>query len=131
LEKFYDTGDSMADVMKGMEDDLLIVEDEEEDTDVGSLAEEAPIVKLVNSLITDAVRKGASDIHIEPYEKFLRVRFRIDGTLYETMSPPLRMKAAITPRPKIMADLDIAEPLAPQDGPAKLRLLAPSTDPPV
>src|SRR5205814_837535 len=123
LEKFYDTGDSMADVMKGMEDDLLIVEDEEEDTDVGSLAEEAPIVKLVNSLIADAVRKGASDIHIEPYERMLRVRFRIDGTLYEMMAPPFKFKAAIISRLKIMSELDIAERRVPQDGRIKLKVL--------
>jgi len=85
-------------------------------------------VKLVNSLISDAVRKGASDIHIEPYERSLRVRFRIDGTLYEMMSPPFRMKAAITSRLKIMAELDIAERRVPQDGRIKLRLLGRTID---
>jgi type IV pilus assembly protein PilB len=85
--------------------------------------DEAPIVKLVNSLIADAVRKGASDIHIEPYEKTMRVRFRIDGALQEMMAPPYKFKAAITSRLKIMADLDIAERRVPQDGRIKIKVL--------
>jgi len=118
LDKCYDQAGTMADVMKGMEDDLAIVDDEEEESLESnlSMAEEAPIVKLVNSLIADAVRKGASDIHIEPYEKTLRVRFRIDGTLYEMMAPPFKFKAAIISRLKIMSELDIAERRVPQDG---------------
>ncbi len=123
LERHYDTSDSMADVMKGMEDDLQIVEDVDEEADGSNLADEAPIVKLVNSLITDAVRKGASDIHIEPYEKQLRVRFRIDGTLYEMMSPPVKFKGAIISRLKIMAELDIAERRLPQDGRIRTKIL--------
>ncbi len=74
------------------------------------------------------MRKGASDIHIEPYEKALRVRFRIDGMLYEMMSPPFKMKAAIISRLKIMAELDIAERRVPQDGRIKIRLLGRSID---
>jgi type IV pilus assembly protein PilB len=85
--------------------------------------DEAPIVKLVNSLIADAVRKGASDIHIEPYEKTMRVRFRIDGALQEMMAPPYKFKAAITSRLKIMADLDIAERRVPQDGRIKIKVI--------
>ena len=79
-------------------------------------SDDAPVVRLVNSLIADAVRKGASDIHIEPYEKVLRVRFRIDGTLYEMMAPPFKFKLAIISRLKIMSELDIAERRVPQDG---------------
>ena len=81
-----------------------------------------PVVKLVNLILTDAVKKGASDIHIEPYEKEFRVRYRIDGVLYEVMKPPLKLKNAITSRIKIMAELDIAERRLPQDGRIKLKL---------
>jgi len=131
IDKAYDSVASFENVMKGMEDDIEVIEDAEDDTPDVTLigeAEQAPVVKLVNSLITDAVRKGASDIHIEPYEKSLRVRFRIDGTLYEMMAPPFRMKAAITSRLKIMAELDIAERRVPQDGRIKLRLLGRTID---
>ena len=79
-------------------------------------AEEAPIIKLVNLILTDAVKRGASDIHIEPYEKEMRVRFRMDGMLQTVMSPPLKLKDAITSRLKIMAKLDISEKRLPQDG---------------
>ncbi len=125
LDKYYDQAGTMADVMRNMEEDLAIVEDEDEESLESniSLADEAPIVKLVNSLIADAVRKGASDIHIEPYEKSLRVRFRIDGTLYEMMAPPFKFKAAIISRLKIMSDLDIAERRVPQDGRIKIKVL--------
>ena len=131
IDKAYDSVASFENVMKGMEDEIEVIEEQEDDTpDVTLLgeAEQAPVVKLVNSLITDAVRKGASDIHIEPYEKALRVRFRIDGTLYEMMAPPFRMKAAIISRLKIMAELDIAERRVPQDGRIKLRLLGRTID---
>ena len=131
IDKAYDSVASFENVMKGMEDDIEVIEEEEDSTpDVALIgeAEQAPVVKLVNSLITDAVRKGASDIHIEPYEKTLRVRFRIDGTLYEMMAPPFRMKAAIISRLKIMAELDIAERRVPQDGRIKLRLLGRTID---
>jgi type IV pilus assembly protein PilB len=131
IDKAYDSVASFENVMKGMEDEIEVIEEEEDQTpDVTLLgeAEQAPVVKLVNSLITDAVRKGASDIHIEPYEKALRVRFRIDGTLYEMMAPPFRMKAAIISRLKIMAELDIAERRVPQDGRIKLRLLGRTID---
>ncbi len=131
IDKAYDSAASFETVMRGMEDEIEVIEEQVDDTpDVALLgeAEQAPVVKLVNSLISDAVRKGASDIHIEPYERTLRVRFRIDGTLYEMMSPPFRMKAAIISRLKIMADLDIAERRIPQDGRIKLRLLGRSID---
>jgi len=124
LDRAYDSAGTMADVMKGFEDDLAVVEEEDnpENDGVGQI-DEAPIVKLVNSLISDAVRKGASDIHIEPYEKTMRVRFRIDGALQEMMAPPYKFKAAITSRLKIMADLDIAERRVPQDGRIKIKVL--------
>ena len=131
IDKAYDSAASFETVMRGMEDEIEVIEEQIDDMpDVALLgeAEQAPVVKLVNSLISDAVRKGASDIHIEPYEKSLRVRFRIDGTLYEMMSPPFRMKPAIISRLKIMADLDIAERRVPQDGRIKLRLLGRSID---
>ncbi len=95
-----------------------------EDSDLTSLegaAEQAPVVKLVNLILMDAIRKQASDIHLEPYEKMMRVRFRIDGVLYEIMRPPLQMKNAIISRLKIMSRLDIAERRLPQDGRIKLR----------
>jgi len=124
LDRAYDSASTMADVMKGFEDELSVV-DEEETPENDGLAgmDEAPIVKLVNSLISDAVKKGASDIHIEPYEKNMRVRFRIDGALQEMMAPPYKFKAAITSRLKIMADLDIAERRVPQDGRIKIKVL--------
>ena len=131
IDKAYDSAATFESVMKGLDDEIEVIEDSVDDTpDVALLgeAEQAPVVKLVNSLISDAVRKGASDIHIEPYEKSLRVRFRIDGTLYEMMSPPFRMKPAIISRLKIMADLDIAERRIPQDGRIKLRLLGRNID---
>ena len=123
LDRAYDSAGTMADVMRGMEEDLAVVEEEEE-ADAGlAAADEAPIVKLVNSLIADAVRKGASDIHMEPYERAMRVRFRIDGVLQEMMAPPFKFKAAILSRLKIMAELDIAERRVPQDGRIKIKVL--------
>ena len=124
LDRAYDSAGTMADVMKGFEEDLAVVEEEDtnESDGIGQM-DEAPIVKLVNSLIADAVRKGASDIHIEPYEKTMRVRFRIDGALQEMMAPPYKFKAAITSRLKIMADLDIAERRVPQDGRIKIKVI--------
>lgn len=90
--------------------------------DLERSAEDAPVVKLVNLVLIDAIKKGASDIHIEPYEKDFRVRYRIDGVLYEMMKPPLKLKNAITSRIKIMSALDIAERRLPQDGRIKLKL---------
>jgi type IV pilus assembly protein PilB len=127
IDRHYDQADSMARVMQDMAfDELEVVEDAPEDAaaDLSGLADEsAPVVKLVNSVLADAVRKGASDIHIEPYERMVRVRYRIDGTLYEVMSPPFKLKAAITSRIKIMAELDIAERRIPQDGRIKIKIL--------
>jgi type IV pilus assembly protein PilB len=84
--------------------------------------EEAPVVKLVNLILTDAIRKGVSDIHLEPYEKSFRIRFRLDGVLYEVMSPSPTLQAAVTSRVKIMARLDIAERRLPQDGRIKVKM---------
>jgi type IV pilus assembly protein PilB len=123
LDRAYDSAGTMADVMKSIDDELAVVDEPEEPEDAGAAAaDEAPIVKLVNSLIYDAVRKGASDIHMEPYERSLRVRFRIDGVLQEMMSPPFKFKAAIISRLKIMAELDIAERRVPQDGRIKIKV---------
>lgn len=125
IDKFYDQSASLADVMGDMEmEDFEVVGDEEE-VDVSSLeraTEDAPVVRLVNLILTDAIKKKASDIHIEPYEKSFRVRYRIDGVLYEVMKPPLKLKNAITSRVKIMAELDIAERRLPQDGRIKIKL---------
>ena len=107
--------------------DVQLVREEEEVNlkDLERATEEAPVVKLVNALLTDAIKKRASDIHVEPYEKMLRVRFRMDGVLYEIMQPPLKLKNAITSRIKVMAALDIAERRLPQDGRIKLSSAAP------
>ena len=104
-------------------DDVEVLEDLEE-ISAESLEKqggEAPVIKLVNVVLMSAIQKGASDIHIEPYEKEFRVRFRIDGMLYNIMAPPMKMRDAITSRIKIMAKLDIAEKRLPQDGRIKIR----------
>lgn len=98
------------------EDDVEVVENKTEEVDLERQAGESPVIRYVNYIIQTAYRDGASDIHIEPDEKKLRVRFRIDGVLYESMNPPFSMAAAITSRLKIMANLDIAERRLPQDG---------------
>jgi type IV pilus assembly protein PilB len=128
VEKYYETvEDGLQEILKEIDDeDIEVVEgDHDDDVSVTALqaqVEEAPVVKLINGILTSAVQKGASDIHIEPYEKELRVRFRVDGSLREIMRPPLRMKAALTSRVKILADLNIAERRVPQDGRIKLRM---------
>src|SRR5688572_7371169 len=114
----------MEDLQTQESADLEVLEDDEE-MDVSALAdsaEEAPVVKLCNLILTDAIKRGASDIHVEPYEKEYRVRFRIDGILYEIMNPPLKLKDAITSRMKILAKLDISEKRLPQDGRIKLKI---------
>jgi type IV pilus assembly protein PilB len=124
IDKFYDSADSLKEVLEGLEEDIEVVEEQEEE-DAGALSaasENAPVVKLVNSLLSDAVKRGASDIHIECYEKHMRVRYRIDGVLQEMMNPPYKMKAAIISRLKIMSELDIAERRVPQDGRIKLKI---------
>ncbi len=105
-------------------ENLEVIEDNEE-IDLSSLtrmSEDAPVVRLVNVLLVDALRRGASDIHIEPYEKELRIRFRIDGVLYDVMHPPLKMRDALISRLKIMSKLDISEKRLPQDGRIKIKV---------
>ena len=125
IDRHYDQSSSLTDVMSDFDDtDLELVQDDD-DVDAAELAkesEDAPVVKLVNLILTDAVKREASDIHIEPYEREFRVRYRIDGVLYEVMKPPLKLKNAITSRVKIMSELDIAERRLPQDGRIKLKL---------
>jgi type IV pilus assembly protein PilB len=117
-------------VTKALEETAAIVDDdvelleEMEQIDVASLERqggEAPVIRLVNLCLMSAIQKGASDIHIEPYEKEFRVRFRIDGILYNVMAPPMKFRDAITSRIKIMSKLDIAEKRLPQDGRIKIR----------
>ena len=130
IDKYY--GSTHAIELKKVMDELddtstiddLEVLDEEEDVDLATLEEEsedAPVVRLVNIILTDAIKRNASDIHVEPYEKEYRVRYRIDGILYEMMNPPLKLREAITSRIKIMAKLDIAEKRLPQDGRIKIK----------
>jgi len=125
IDRYYDQSASLADVMGDLDDiDLEVVEDDDQ-VDLNELqmaTEEAPVVKLVNLILTDAIKKGASDIHIEPYEKSFRVRYRIDGVLYEVMKPPMKLKNAITSRIKILSEMDIAERRLPQDGRIKIKL---------
>ncbi|MFZ0638079.1 MAG: type IV-A pilus assembly ATPase PilB [Candidatus Acidiferrales bacterium] len=124
IGKFYGAVESVEELDKVMKDlageeAALELTQEEADMDLASLekaAEEAPIIKLVNLILTDAVKRGASDIHVEPYEKEYRVRFRIDGVMQAVMSPPMKLKDAITSRIKIMSKLDISEKRLPQDG---------------
>ena len=126
IDKFYDQSSSMADALEGLEDfDDLEFVDEASFDDINELeraSEDAPVVKLVNLILTDAIKKKASDIHIEPYEHSFRVRYRIDGVLYEVMKPPRKLKNAITSRLKIMATMDIAERRLPQDGRIKIKM---------
>ncbi len=107
------------------EDEVEVIEEEDDDEAYSQMAaevESAPVVKFINGLLTDAVLKGVSDIHIEPFEKEIRVRYRIDGALIEVMKPPMKMKAALISRIKILADLNIAERRVPQDGRIKLKM---------
>jgi type IV pilus assembly protein PilB len=125
IDKYYDQSTSLDDVMGDFDDSDIDLVQDGDDVDVGELAkasEDAPVVKLVNLILTDAVKKEASDIHIEPYEKSFRVRYRIDGVLYEVMKPPMKLRNAITSRLKIMSELDIAERRLPQDGRIKLKM---------
>src|SRR5881398_283080 len=130
IEKAYGTTQQadLEEVMQSMTDmgdadvELQSEESEMDLADLEKAADEAPIVKLVNLVLTDAVKRGASDIHMEPYEKEFRVRFRIDGVLQSIMSPPLKLKDAITSRVKIMSKLDISEKRLPQDGRIMLKM---------
>ncbi len=108
----------------GEAEEFELIEQNDE-IDLATLArasEDAPVVRLVNVLMVDSLRRGASDIHVEPYEKSFRIRFRIDGVLYDVMAPPLKMRDALISRLKIMAKLDIAEKRLPQDGRIKIKV---------
>ncbi len=125
IDKYYDQSASFDDVMGDLDDIDLEVVDEGEEVDSNELArasEDAPVVKLVNLILTDAIKKKASDIHVEPYEKSFRVRYRIDGVLHEVMKPPMKLKNALTSRIKIMSEMDISERRLPQDGRIKIKL---------
>jgi type IV pilus assembly protein PilB len=125
IERHYESSDqqlqNILKDMEGFDDDVEILEEEEDDTGAANV-DDAPVVKLINGLLTDAVKRGASDIHIEPFEHEIRVRYRIDGALLEVMKPPLKMKAALTSRVKILSQLNIAERRVPQDGRLKLKM---------
>ena len=131
IDKFYggaakaeqDLDKVMAELGEGAEE--VEVSEEEAEVSASELehaAEEAPVIKLVNLILSESLNRGASDIHIEPYEKEYRVRFRIDGILHNIMTPPMRMRDAITSRIKIMSKLDISEKRLPQDGRIMLKL---------
>jgi type IV pilus assembly protein PilB len=131
LDKIYESADvqmsALLDDIAGLdgEEDLEVVETKDEEVNATALAaqmDEAPVVKLINALLTDAVKRGASDIHFECFEHELRVRYRIDGALEEIMKPPKKMQAALVSRFKIMSSLNIAERRVPQDGRIKLKM---------
>ncbi len=125
IDKYYDQSASFDDVMGDLDDIDLEVVDDDDEIDLNELSratEDAPVVKLVNLILTDAIKKSASDIHVEPYEKSFRVRYRIDGVLHEVMKPPLKLKNALTSRIKIMSEMDISERRLPQDGRIKIKL---------
>ncbi|KPJ53958.1 type II secretion system protein E [candidate division TA06 bacterium DG_24] len=126
IGKYYQAADVLSQVMKAVkEDELTLVDKEKKDDEVSDIAlavETGPVVKLVNSILIDGISRGSSDLHIEPYEKELRIRYCIDGHLHEVMSPPARLRAAVTSRIKIMAKMNIAEKRLPQDGRLKVKV---------
>ena len=107
---------------EGEEFELVEDNDEIDLAQLSIASEDAPVVRLVNVLLVDSLRRGASDIHVEPYEKDFRIRFRIDGVLYDVMHPPLKMRDALISRLKIMSKLDISEKRLPQDGRIKIKV---------
>jgi type IV pilus assembly protein PilB len=128
IDRYYgkQDDDALAGLLDAIDvDGIEVIESRDDDISEAVLqaqVEDAPVVKLISGLLTDAVLKGVSDIHIEPYEHEIRIRYRIDGALREVMKPPMRMKAALTSRVKILADLNIAERRVPQDGRIKLKV---------
>ena len=128
LERYYNARDeeALSQLMEQIEaDDVELLEDRDEEVSVAALqaqVDDAPVVRLINAILTDAVQREASDIHIEPFEKEIRVRYRIDGALVEVMKPPLKLKAALISRVKILSQLNIAERRVPQDGRIKLKM---------
>src|SRR3954467_8512481 len=116
---------ALMDTIDNLDGDVEVVEEKEEEVSAAALQaqmEDAPVVKLLNAILTDAVKRGASDIHFECFEHDIRVRYRIDGALQEVMKPPLKLKAALISRFKIMSSLNIAERRVPQDGRIKLKV---------
>ena len=125
IDYYYQTATSTESLLSDFEDADVEHIDISENFNVNELAQEsedAPVIKLVNAVLSEAVERGASDIHIESYEKSFRIRYRVDGTLSEVMKPPMKMRNAIVSRIKIMAKLDIAERRMPQDGRIKLKM---------
>jgi type IV pilus assembly protein PilB len=127
IEKHYGNvaEQQFADILKELEQeegDVEVVAEEEEEAATQAQIDDAPVVKLVEGILKNAVQRGASDIHIEPFEHEIRVRYRIDGALQEIMKPPFKMKAALTSRVKILSHLNIAERRVPQDGRLKLKM---------
>jgi type IV pilus assembly protein PilB len=131
IKKYYGSSDSLrvkqiVDEIEQAEDTTVnIIEEDEEDYDIEELVhstEEAPIITLVNTVFIDAIKKGASDVHFEPYEKAFRVRYRLDGTLYEMMNLAMKFKNPVISRVKILSNMDIAEKRLPQDGRIKMRV---------
>jgi type IV pilus assembly protein PilB len=123
INKFFDRSMEFKDIISELDDDLEVIREEEIDAgDAERSVDDAPVVKLANYLLTEAIKRRASDIHIEPYEKEFRVRYRVDGVLFEIMRPPLRLRSALSSRLKIMASLDIAERRLPQDGRIKMKM---------
>ena len=127
IERYYqgNVAASLDAVMREFDEEEIEFDVDESAIDIHDLeksAEDAPVVKLVNLILIDAIKKGVSDIHVESYEKSFRVRYRIDGALYEVMSPPPKLRDAVISRLKIMSSLDIAERRLPQDGRIKLKL---------
>ena len=133
INKYYGAGTALR-VKKNIEeieladdskisaiDQIEEIKDEPDEEEIEEVPDEAPIITLVNNIFVEAIKKGASDVHFEPYEKSFRVRYRIDGILYETMNLPLKFKNPLTSRVKIMSNMDIAEKRLPQDGRIKMR----------
>ncbi len=132
IDKYYESVEEtqqaqLQEILKDMEglgltDDLELVQEEEDENVSQAQINDAPVVKLINGILTDAVKRGASDIHVECFEHELRVRYRIDGVLHEVMKPPIRLRAALISRIKILSSLNIAERRVPQDGRLKLKM---------
>ncbi|HEY5995681.1 MAG TPA: type IV-A pilus assembly ATPase PilB, partial [Candidatus Deferrimicrobiaceae bacterium] len=123
INKHFDHSLEMKELISEMDEDLEVIKEEDLDAaEVEKGVDDAPVVKLASFILTDAIKRRASDIHIEPYEKEFRIRYRIDGVLYEMMRPPLKLKNSLSSRMKILASLDIAERRLPQDGRIKLKM---------
>jgi type IV pilus assembly protein PilB len=132
IDNYYSDSSGFSNVLKDIEEaDLEVIEQSDEglsEQDLASQVQDKPLVKLVDSIIADAIRRGASDIHIECYERRIRVRFRVDGKLHEMAPLPFKYRAAIISRVKIMADLDISERRLPQDGRIKVKVAGRAID---